>query len=52
MKDSKYMPITDGLKRILKISNITMRDEGKYSCKVQEHMTTAKLYVARKYELI
>ena len=42
------MMINDGTKRILKVTNVTTRDEGIYKCKVQDKMTSAKLYVARK----
>ena len=46
--DKKYSFVNDGTKRVLQIHNINNRDEGMYSCKVQDKETTAKLYVARE----
>ena len=39
----------DGKKRILEVKDVKGIDEGRFTCKVQEKTTSAKLYVARKY---
>jgi len=46
-KDKKYTISVDGKKRILQVHDVTSKNEGEYSCKVQNKVTTAKLYVAR-----
>jgi len=41
--------VQDGKKRKLRVANISSKDEGFYKCKVQDKVTSAKLYVAREY---
>jgi len=48
INDPKYFCVQDGKKRKLRVANITSKDEGFYKCKVQDKVTSAKLYVARK----
>jgi len=48
VNDPKYFCVQDGKKRKLRVANITSKDEGFYKCKVQDKVTTGKLYVARK----
>ena len=48
-EDVKYMQVVSGKKRILKVMNVDNKDEGKYTCKMQDKSTSAKLYVAREY---
>jgi len=48
INDPKYFCVQDGKKRKLRVANISGRDEGFYKCKVQNKVTSAKLYVARK----
>ena len=50
--DVKYQVVSEGFKRRLEIVGVTNKDEGLYSCRVQDKATTAKLYVARKYQSI
>ena len=52
INDPKYMFVVDGKKRKLRVNNVSSKDEGLYSCKVQNKETRAKLYVARKYMII
>jgi obscurin-RhoGEF protein len=46
INDPKYFCVQDGKKRRLRVSNISGKDEGIYKCKVQNKVTSAKLYVA------
>ncbi|KAK2158172.1 hypothetical protein LSH36_175g03003 [Paralvinella palmiformis] len=46
VKDTKYMIVNDGMKRILRVTNVSGKDEGIYKCKVQDKLTSGKLYVA------
>lgn len=46
--DPKFYATSDGTKRILRVNNVTNRDEGLYKCKVQDKITQGKLYVARE----
>jgi len=48
INDPKYFCVQDGKKRKLRVANISSKDEGFYKCKVQDKVTTGKLYVARK----
>jgi len=48
INDPKYFCVQDGKKRKLRVANISSKDEGFYKCKVQDKVTSAKLYVARK----
>ena len=48
INDPKYFCVQDGKKRRLRVSNISGKDEGLYKCKVQNKVTSGKLYVARK----
>ena len=48
VNDPKYFCVQDGKKRKLRVANISSKDEGFYKCKVQDKVTSAKLYVARK----
>ena len=50
-KDTKYQIVSDGKKRILRVNNVNNTDEGRYTCKVQDKESTAKLYVAREWKL-
>lgn len=50
INDPKYFCVQDGKKRRLRVTNISSRDEGIYKCKVQNKVTSGKLFVARKYE--
>ena len=45
----KYAVEKDGMKRRLIVNNVTMKDEGLYSCKVLDKVTTADLFVERKF---
>ena len=51
INDPKYFCVQDGKKRKLRVANISSKDEGFYKCKVQDKVTSAKLYVARMYVL-
>jgi len=48
VNDPKYFCVQDGKKRKLRVANVSSKDEGFYKCKVQDKVTSAKLYVARK----
>jgi len=52
VNDLKYFCVQEGKKRRLRVTNISSKDEGMYSCKVQNKSTSAKLYVARTYSFI
>lgn len=47
--DPKFFAVVEGTKRKLRVNNVSNRDEGIYRCKVQDKVTSGKLYVARKY---
>lgn len=47
--DPKYEMVSEGTVRKLLIKKVASKDEGKFSCSVQGNVTTAKMYVARKY---
>ena len=44
----KYEFQKDNLKRRLIIKNCSVKDDGKYTCRLLEQTTTAELYVSRK----
>lgn len=50
INDPKYFCVQDGKKRRLRVTNISGKDEGLYKCKVQNKVTSGKLYVARKFK--
>jgi len=49
MRGSKFQYLKDGFKHQLKVLNVSLQDEGLYSCTIQNKVSIAKLYVARKH---
>ena len=48
VNDPKYFFSSSGTKRMLRVHDCGQKDEGIYSCRVQDKSTQAKLYVSRK----
>ncbi len=51
VNDPKYFFSASGTKRMLRVHECGQKDEGIYSCRVQEKSTQAKLYVSREWIL-